>query len=69
LRRSQSLFARAADANPASADAIAGLGVVAYQRGDFDVARKRLAGARRIDERALMVLSLERFLRDAPPSP
>lgn len=63
LTRSQSLFARAVDANPGSADAIAGLGVIAYQRGDLEIARTDLARARRVDERSLMVLSLERFLK------
>ncbi|MBV8153979.1 MAG: tetratricopeptide repeat protein [Candidatus Eremiobacteraeota bacterium] len=63
LPRAQTLFARAADANPGSADAIAGLGVIAYQRGDVETARAELQRARRIDERSLMVLSLERFLK------
>jgi tetratricopeptide (TPR) repeat protein len=63
LTRSQALFARAVDANPGSADAVAGLGVVAYQRGDIETARSYLQRARKLDESALMVLSLERFLK------
>ncbi|MEO6835179.1 MAG: tetratricopeptide repeat protein [Candidatus Tumulicola sp.] len=62
LTRSATLFARAADANPGSADAVAGLGVVAYQLGDAAAARAYLIRARRLDPRALMVRALERDL-------
>jgi tetratricopeptide (TPR) repeat protein len=60
--RASQLFARAAAADPASADAIAGLGVVAYRRGDVAAARGYLDRARRIDPAALMVRALERDL-------
>ena len=63
LHGAQRFFARAADANPGSADAIAGLGVIAYQRGDLAAAEKNLRRARAIDPNSLMVHSLERFLR------
>lgn len=63
LDDASSLFARAAAADPASADAVAGLGVVALRRGDAPVARRYLERARRIDARALMVRALERELR------
>ncbi|HEY1653727.1 MAG TPA: tetratricopeptide repeat protein [Candidatus Tumulicola sp.] len=63
LRRSRALFARAASANPGSADALAGLGVVAYRTGDVAAARNYLERARRIDPHALMVRALDRDLR------
>lgn len=59
----QRLFARAADIDPASADAVAGLGVVAWQNGDSHAALAYLTQARRLDARALMVRALERDLR------
>ncbi len=59
----RSLFARAAAANPGSADAIAGLGIVAYRGGDRASARRYLARAQGIDSQALMVRALERDLR------
>jgi tetratricopeptide (TPR) repeat protein len=62
LDRAQSFFARAAGANPGSADALAGLGTIAYQRGDVAAARGFLERARRLDARALMVLALQRDL-------
>jgi len=61
--RAQRLFARAADLDPASADAIAGLGVVAWQTGDRNGAATYLRRARAIDPEALMVRALERDLR------
>jgi tetratricopeptide (TPR) repeat protein len=61
--RASQLFARAAAADPASADAIAGLGVVAYRRGNVGAARAYLERARHIDPNALMVRALERDLR------
>lgn len=66
LTRSRALFARAAGVNPGSPDAIAGLGVVAYQNGDLGTARFDLQRARRIDPDALMVRALERALRSVP---
>lgn len=61
--RARTLFTQAADANPGSADAIAGLGVAALRRGDAAAARADLARARRLDPNALMVRALERDLR------
>ncbi|HEY1428816.1 MAG TPA: tetratricopeptide repeat protein [Candidatus Tumulicola sp.] len=58
LPRSQALFAQAARSNPGSADAIAGLGVVAYELGDVRAAAGELERARRIDPNALMVRAL-----------
>lgn len=63
LDQAQRLFAQAADVDPASADAVAGLGVVAYRRGNFMSARSYLSRARRMDSRALMVRALDRDLR------
>ncbi len=62
LDNASALFARAVAADPASADAIAGLGVVAQRRGDAAAARRYLDRARRIDSHALMVRALEREL-------
>jgi Flp pilus assembly protein TadD len=59
LTRARKLFAHAADVDPASADAVAGLGVVAYQLGDPASARAFLIRARRLDSNALMVRALE----------
>ncbi|MFY9737936.1 MAG: hypothetical protein WAK11_02680 [Candidatus Cybelea sp.] len=61
--RAEVLFARAADIDPGSADAIAGLGVVALQQGDRLAAITYLTRARALDSRALMVRALERDLR------
>lgn len=66
LPRARSLFARAAGVNPGSPDAIAGLGVVAYQNGDLATARRDLERARKIDPDALMVRALERALKAVP---
>lgn len=63
LDGAQRFFARAADANPGSADALAGLGVIAYQRGDVATAENDLRRALALDPNSLMVRSLERFLR------
>ena len=61
--RAQQLFARAGDINPGSADAIAGLGVVAWQNGDRRAAAAYLRRAREIGPDALMVRALERDMR------
>ena len=61
--RAEALFARAADIDPGSADAIAGLGVVALQKGDRAAAITYLTRARALDPKALMVSALERDLR------
>ncbi|HVA32980.1 MAG TPA: tetratricopeptide repeat protein [Candidatus Baltobacteraceae bacterium] len=69
LDRAESLFARAVDANPGSANAVAGLGTIAFERGDFDKARAYLRRARALNRSALMVRALQRFLRDAGIAP
>lgn len=61
--RAARLFAHAAGIDPGSADAIAGLGVVAWQNGDRRGAMAYLQRARAIDPGALMVRALERDLR------
>lgn len=63
LDGAQRYFARAVDANPGSADAVAGVGVIAYQRGDVATAEKNLRRALALDPNSLMVRSLERFLK------
>jgi len=63
LDGAQRFFARAAEANPGSADAVAGLGVIAYQRGDVATAKNDLRRASALDANSLMVRSLERFLK------
>jgi tetratricopeptide (TPR) repeat protein len=62
-QRAGQLFGRAADIDPASADAIAGLGVIAWESGDSGAARRYLARARAFDPGSLMVRALERDLR------
>jgi tetratricopeptide (TPR) repeat protein len=61
--RAEALFARAADIDPGSADAIAGLGVVAFQNGDRTAAVAYLERAHALDPQALMVRALQRDLR------
>jgi len=62
LDGARQFFARALVANPGSADATAGLGVVALRSGDPATARAYLDRARRLDPSALMVRALEREL-------
>jgi len=59
----QEFFTRAAEIDPGSADAVAGLGVVAWQNGDRPAALAYLSKARRLDPSALMVRALERDIR------
>ena len=61
--RARALFARAAALDPGSADAVAGLGVIAWEEGDRNGAQAYLSRARAIDPDALMVRALERDLR------
>ncbi len=61
--RAAELFSHANEIDPASADAIAGLGVVAFDGGDRAAARRYLARARARDPQSLMVRALERDLR------
>jgi tetratricopeptide (TPR) repeat protein len=63
VARARALFAHAAETDPGSADAIAGLGVVAYRQGDRRSAVAYLARAQSIDPHSLMVRALERDLR------
>ena len=60
--RATELFERSVAVNPSSADAIAGLGVIAWQRGDRRTADRNLERARALDPKALMVRALERDL-------
>jgi tetratricopeptide (TPR) repeat protein len=62
LARARERFAQGVDIDPASADSIAGLGVVALRRGDRSAARTYLLRARSLDARSGMVGELEREL-------
>jgi hypothetical protein len=62
LSRARERFAQGVDIDPASADSIAGLGVVALRRGDRSAARAYLLRARALDARSGMVGELEREL-------
>jgi tetratricopeptide (TPR) repeat protein len=62
-RGAAELFTHAVDIDPASADGIAGLGVVAWENGDREAADRYLVRARALDPHALMVRALERDLR------
>jgi tetratricopeptide (TPR) repeat protein len=62
-RRARELFARAVAIDPGSADAVAGLGVVAWEEGDLRAAEGYAARARALDSDSLMVRALERDLR------
>jgi tetratricopeptide (TPR) repeat protein len=61
--RAAALFARALAIDPGSADAVAGLGVLAFQAGDRAAAARYLSRARALDPSSLMVRALERDLR------
>lgn len=61
--RAATLFAQALAIDPASADAVAGLGVLAFQSGDRAAASRYLNRARALDPQSLMVRALERDLR------
>ena len=61
--RASQLFAQALAIDPASADAVAGLGVLAFQNGDRAAATRYLYHARALDPQSLMVRALERDLR------
>jgi len=61
--RASQLFAQALAIDPASADAVAGLGVIAFQNGDRASAARYLTRARALDPQSLMVHALERDLR------
>jgi Flp pilus assembly protein TadD len=61
--RAAELFHTATEIDPNSADAIAGLGVVALERGDRAAAQRYLKRARAVDAGSLMVRALERDLR------
>lgn len=62
-QRAGELFRQGVEIDPASADSIAGLGVVALEEGDRKTAIGYLAHARALDPNALMVRALERSLR------
>jgi len=66
--RAQALFAHGVDVDPGSANAVAGLGVAAWKRGDAAAATAYLARARRINPHAGMVRALERDLRSGSRS-
>ncbi|HEX3369666.1 MAG TPA: tetratricopeptide repeat protein [Candidatus Cybelea sp.] len=61
--RAAQLFRQAVALDPSSADAVAGLGVIAFENGDRFAARDYLARARALDAHSLMVRALERDLR------
>ncbi len=61
--RASQLFGQALAMDPASADAVAGLGVIAFQNGDRTGAARNLQRARALDPKSLMVRALERDLR------
>jgi len=62
-KRAAALFTQALAIDPASADAVAGLGVIAFQSGDRAAAGRYLNRARALDPQSLMVRALERDLR------
>ncbi len=61
--RAAQLFAQGVEIDPAGADAIAGLGVIAWEGGDRAAAGRYLARARSLDPASPMVRALERDLR------
>jgi tetratricopeptide (TPR) repeat protein/O-antigen ligase len=62
----RALFARAAEIDPGSADAVAGMGLAALERGDEAGAVKLAERAERLSARAPLVLRLRRRLRLNP---
>lgn len=58
----QRLFTQAAQIDPSSGDALAGLGVIAWERGDRTAAQGYLARARALAPGSLMVRALARDL-------
>jgi len=61
--RAAQLFAQGAAIDPTSADALAGLGVVAFENGDRERAAQYLERARALDANSAMVRALERDLK------
>lgn len=61
-RSAEELFRRASAIDPESADAIAGLGVIALESGDRTKAELYLQQARAVDPRSLMVRALDHDL-------
>lgn len=61
--RALRLFQAGAQIDPASADAIAGLGVIAWQNGDRASALNYFQRARALDPQSLMVRALQRDLK------
>jgi tetratricopeptide (TPR) repeat protein len=61
--RAAALFAQGVAIDPAGADAIAGLGVIAWEGGDRAAALRYLARSRALDPASAMVRALERDLR------
>jgi O-antigen ligase/tetratricopeptide (TPR) repeat protein len=59
----RALFARAAEIDPGSADAVAGMGLAAAERGDRADAAKLAERAARLNARAPLVARLQRRLR------
>ncbi len=63
LKIAAEYYDRMLDANPGSANALAGLGIVALRHGDRASALARVAQARERDASAALVAALERALR------
>lgn len=62
----RSYFQRGVDADPTSADAYAGLGIIAYRAEDFSQARTFAALARERDPKAVILAHLDLDLANAP---
>lgn len=63
-RRAEELFGQASEIDPQSADAIAGLGVIALENGDRGKAEFYLERARAVDSQSLMVRALDHDLKN-----